>query len=188
MRLLRITIALCLSLSFVTTLTAQDSKWWANIHVGREFFGHSAEELKRGWNGGIELRYYLSGSLYLLGTMNYGLASTSFSSGYYDDNGNNATARLKRHSILPAVGAGYEYLWGDYYSCYMQGGVGYGMECTTISYPNKETLWAKRFGWLLETGGDYFIRENLAMGVSVAHLRVGLRNNWTVNLKCSIPL
>lgn len=169
-------------------LRAQISPWRMGVQVGREYFNKSGEELKSGWCAGLELRYYMTDRFYSLGSVAYGLASTSFPSGYINDSGNNESAHIRRHSVLPSVGLGYDFLIGDFYSCYMQGGIGYGIEYNKVSYPQDSSSSKKGVGWLAELGGDYFLRDDLSIGVSIAHLRVGFRNNWTGNIKLAFSL
>ena len=188
MRLYRTVVVFLLVFSSSITLAAQKSSWWAGVHVGREYFNNSGEDMSKGWNTGVALRYYFSDRIFSLATVNYGFTSSLFPSGYFDDLGDSLEVHFRRHSILPAAGLGYEFLQGDFYSCYAQGGVGYGMEFNTVSYPQEQNISVKRFGWFAELGGDYFLRDNLSIGVSVAHLRVGWRNNWTANVKLSILL
>ena len=188
MRTFRVVAIVSLIFSSWMTLTAQKNSWWVGAHAGREYFNNTSEDMKKGWNTGVVLRYYFSDRIYSLATLNYGFASSLSPSGYFDELGNSPDARFRRHSILPAVELGYEFLQGDFYSCYAQGGVGYGMEYNSVSYPQEYDVSVKRFGWLAELGGDYFLRDNLSLGISVAHLRVGWRNNWTANVKLSICL
>ena len=76
MRTFRVVAIVSLIFSSWMTLTAQKNSWWVGAHAGREYFNNTSEDMKKGWNTGVVLRYYFSDRIYSLATVNYGFTSS----------------------------------------------------------------------------------------------------------------